>query len=227
MADNLLCKLDGPSRVIDTRLTDLRQLANFRDFKRIRRTDYMYSASDLRKGLKIEIEGQPWVITDFSFMKPGKGQSVYNCKLKNMITGTTMQKSYRSNDKMNKCRLEEKALAYSYVDGDDYVFMDEDYEQITISKELLGESRFYLKEDVSVSFLLHDGNPIGATFPNFIEREVIGTEPGARGNTATNVLKPATIEGGFDVQVPLFVNEGDIVKIDTRTGEYADRVTKR
>ena len=114
----------------------------------------MYSASDLRKGLKIEIDGQPWAITEFSFMKPGKGQPVYNCKLKNMITGTTMSKSYRSNDKMSKCRLEEKPMVYSYAEGENYVFMDENYEQTTISRELLGDSRLYLKEDITVDFLL-------------------------------------------------------------------------
>lgn len=186
----------------------------------------MYSASDLRKGLKIEIDGQPWVITDFNFLKPGKGQSVYNCKMKNLITGSTMQRSYRSNDKMNKCSLSEKKMVYSYADGDDYIFMDDDYEQITLSKELLGDSRFYLKEDVAVDVLFHDDRAIDITFPNFIEREIVETEPGARGNTATNVLKPATVEGGHQIQVPIFVNQGDIVKVDTRTGEYADRVAK-
>jgi len=104
--------------------------------------------------------------------------------------------------------------------------MDENYEQTTISRELLGDSRLYLKEDITVDFLLHNDMPIGVTFPNFIERKIIKTEPGARGNTATNVLKPATVEGGSEIQVPLFVNEGDLVKVDTRTGDYADRVAK-
>jgi elongation factor P len=186
----------------------------------------MYSASDLRKGLKIQIDGQPWVITEFSFMKPGKGQSVYNCKMKNMITGSTMSKSYRSNDKMERCSLEEKPMAYSYADGDNFVFMDDDYEQITLGPDVLGDKKFYLKEDIKVDVLFHDGTPIDITFPNFIERKCIETEPGARGNTATNVLKPATVEGGFEVQVPIFVNEGDILRIDTRTGQYVDRAGK-
>lgn len=187
----------------------------------------MHSASDLRKGLKIEIDGQPYVITEFNFMKPGKGQSVYNCKLKNLVSGSTLQKSYRSNDKMDECKLEEKQLIYSYPEGDHFVFMDENYEQLHITAELLGAARFYLKEDVAVDVLFHNELPIDITFPNFIERVVIKTEPGARGNTATNVLKPATLEGGLEIQVPLFVNEGDLIKVDTRTCSYADRVLKK
>lgn len=209
--------------LIDTRCLSLLSSATSSDNKE---RDSMYGASDLRKGLKVEIDGQPWAITEFTFLKPGKGQSVYNCKLKNLITGNTMQRSYRSNDKLNKCSLREKKMVYSYAEGDNYIFMDEEYEQITLNKELLGDSRFYLKEDVEVTVLFHDDRAIDITFPNFIEREIIETEPGARGNTATNVLKPAKVEGGLEIQVPIFVNQGDIVKVDTRTGAYADRVAK-
>lgn len=187
----------------------------------------MYGASDLRKGLKIEIEGQPYLITEFSFMKPGKGQAVYTCRIKNLISGSTMVKNFRSNDKIDECKVEEKGMTYSYSEGGNFVFMDDSYDQITVSGEFMGDRRFYLKEDIHVYILFHNGNPIDITFPNFIEREVVHTEPGARGNTATNVLKPATVEGGMQIQVPLFVNQGDIIKIDTRTGEYADRVAKR
>lgn len=187
----------------------------------------MHSASDLRKGLKIEIDGQPYLITEFNFIKPGKGQAIYNCKLKNLVNGSTLTKSYRSNDKMDECKMEQKSLIYSYPEGDQFVFMDENYEQLHISAELLGDSKYYLKEDVAVEVLFHNGRPIDITFPNFIERRVIKTEPGARGNTATNVLKPATVEGGLEIQVPLFVNEGDMIKVDTRTCAYADRVLKK
>ena len=186
----------------------------------------MYSASDLRKGLKIEIDGQPWAITEFNFMKPGKGQAVYNCKLKNMVTGTTMSKSYRSNDKMAKCSLEEKKMVYSYPDGGNYVFMDDEYEQITRTPEVLGDNRYYLKEEMEVDVLFHNGTAIDVTLPNFVVRVCTQTEPGARGNTATNVLKPATVEGGLEVQVPIFVNEGDTLRIDTPTGAYVDRAGK-
>lgn len=187
----------------------------------------MYSASDLRKGLKVEIDGQPYAITEFNFTKPGKGQSIYNCKLKNMINGSTMSRSYRSNDKIDRPELESKSLVYSYPEGDDYVFMDENYEQIHITTESLGDSRYFLVEDIEVDVLFHNGQPIEVTLPTFVEKDIEHTEPGARGNTATNVLKPATIEGGYEIQVPLFVNQGDRVKIDTRTGEYADRVAKK
>jgi len=186
----------------------------------------MFSASDLRKGLKIEIDGAPYVITDFQFTKPGKGQAIYNCKLKNMLNGTTMSRSYRSNDKLGKPALSQKTLVYSYEDNGQYVFMDENYEQVLVSADVLGDDALFLKEDIEVDILYYNGMPVEVTLPNFVEKEIIKTEPGARGNTATNVLKPATVEGGYEVQVPIFVNEGDLIKIDTRTGEYSDRVSK-
>lgn len=187
----------------------------------------MYSASDLRKGLKIEIEGVPYVITEFTFNKPGKGQAIYSCRLKNMLTGYTFIKQFRSADKIEAPRLEEKELRYSYQDGEHYVFMDENFEQILIGADVLGDSRHFLIEDAPVEVLFHNGKPIEVTLPTFVEKTIQHTEPGARGNTATNVLKPATIEGGFEIQVPLFVNEGDVVKIDTRTGKYSDRVSTK
>jgi len=187
----------------------------------------MYSASDLKKGLKIEIDGAPYTITDFQFTKPGKGQALYSCKMKNMVNGSTLSKTYRSVDKIDRPRLESKKLQYSYEDGDQYVFMDEDYEQVSIGADVLGDSRYFLSEDVEVEILYHNGKPIEVTLPTFVEKTIVHTEPGARGNTATNVLKPATIQGGYEIQVPLFVNQGDVAKIDTRTGEYVDRVHKK
>ena len=186
----------------------------------------MFGASDLRKGLKIEIDGQPYLITDFQFVKPGKGQAIYTCKLKNMINGSTLTKQYRSNDKVDKPLLEQKTLVYSYSEADHYVFMDSNYEHVELTADILGDARFFLKEDIEAEVLFHNGQAIGIELPNFIERTVIQTEPGARGNTATNVLKPATIEGGFSLQVPIFVNEGDVIRVDTRTNTYADRVLK-
>ncbi|NQU41178.1 MAG: elongation factor P [Lentisphaerae bacterium] len=184
----------------------------------------MYNASDLRKGLKIEIDGQPYAITDFTFTKPGKGQSIYTCKMKNMISGSTMTRQYRSNDKMDKPQLEQVELTYSYKDGDGYVFMNENYEQVTISEEVLGQAKNFLVEDMTVEVLYHNDKPIEVELPIFIEKAIAYTEPGARGNTATNVLKPATIDTGYEIHVPIFINQGDIVKIDTRTGDYAERV---
>ena len=184
----------------------------------------MFSASDLRKGLKIEIDGVPWVITEFTFTKPGKGQALYNCKMKNLITGTTMQKTYRSVEKIDKPQLEQKSLQYSYQDGDQFVFMDQNYEQLLIGKDILGDSHCFLVEDIDVEILFHNGKPIEVTLPYFVEKTILYTEPGARGDTATNVLKPAKVENGYEIQVPIFLNEGDVVKIDTRTGKYVERV---
>lgn len=187
----------------------------------------MYTVSDLRKGLKVEIDGVPYVITEFEFMKPGKGQAIYTCRVKNMINGSTMVKTYRQVDRIDVPALAEKKLQYSYIDGDHYVFLDENYEQVSISAEVLAEKRLLLVEDMTIEVLFHNNIPVDITLPNFVEKRIIQTDPGARGNTATNTLKPATVEGGYEVQVPLFVNQGDLIKIDTRTGEYADRVSKK
>jgi elongation factor P len=187
----------------------------------------MYTVSDLRKGLKVEIDGVPYVITEFEFMKPGKGQAIYTCRVKNMVTGATMVKTYRQVDRIDIPNLAQKTLQFSYVDGDHFVFLDENYEQVSISAEALGDKRLLLTENMSIEVLFHNNRPVDITLPTFVEKAIVHTEPGARGNTATNVLKPATLEGGFEIQVPLFVNQGDVVKVDTRTGEYADRVAKR
>lgn len=187
----------------------------------------MYTASDLRKGLRVQIDGQPYLITEFNFNKPGKGQAIYFCRMKNMLTGVSTTKTYRSNDVIEKPDLSEKSMTYSYADGDHYVFLDSDYEQILIGGEVLGDARFFLLEDIKVDVLFFNSQPVAVTLPTFVEKTVVYTEPGARGNTATNVMKPAKLDGGFEVQVPLFVNEGDVVRIDTRTYEYADRVAKR
>jgi elongation factor P len=187
----------------------------------------MLSASDLRKGLKIEIDGEPWILTDFDFCKPGKGTALYRCKMKNMITGSTMDRTYRPNDKFEKPDLAEKEMYYSYPDGDFFVFSDaETYEEMRISKDVLGNSAYFLIEDSLCNILLFNGMPLEVTLPVFIEKEIVATEPGARGDTATNVLKPATLDNGYEIQVPIFINTGDVVKIDTRTGEYSERVKK-
>ena len=186
----------------------------------------MYEASDLRKGLKVEIDGVPYDIVDFSFVKPGKGQAMYTCKLKNMITGGVIAKTYRSADKIDQPRLEDRKLTFSHVEGDSYVFMDENFEQVILKADVLGQNRLFLADNMEVDVLFHNQNPIELVLPTWVEKEVMETEPGARGNTATNVLKPAKVAGGYELQVPLFVNIGDIIRIDTRTGEYADRVRK-
>ena len=184
----------------------------------------MYSASDLRKGLRIEINGDPYIITDFHFLKPGKGHAIYNCKLKNLVNGTTLTKSFRTNEKIDEPKLEERTMNYSYQDGDSYVFIDGNYEQLSISSRVLGYARFFLTEDLEVEVMIHNDQPMVVEMPAFVEKKIVETQPGIRGNTATNVLKPATVEGGYQLNVPLFINQGDIIKIDTRTGEYSDRV---
>jgi len=186
----------------------------------------MYSVSDLRKGLKIEIDGEPYEVTDFQFVKPGKGQALYRCKIRNIVNGGTIDRTYRAAEKIDKPDLRERDLVYSYPDGDNYVFMDENYEQILISGDALGDQKVFMVEDLECKILFHNDRPIEVTLPNFIERTILETEPGARGDTATNVMKPARIEGDHEIAVPLFVNEGDRVRVDTRTGKYADRVRK-
>ncbi len=186
-----------------------------------------YTASDLRKGLKVEMDGVPYVITEFQFVKPGKGAAIYNCRLKSMIDGSTITKAFRSNDILDKPDLEEHTLRYSYSEGDDFIFMNENFEQVAIPGSVLGDSKYFLYEDCEVEVLFHNGRPVEVTLPTFVEKVIVETEPGSRGNTVQNVTKPAKIAGGYTLQVPLFVNQGDTIKIDTRTGEYADRVLKK
>ncbi|MGI6496866.1 MAG: elongation factor P [Kiritimatiellia bacterium] len=186
----------------------------------------MYTASDLRKGLKIQLDDQPWIITDFEFSKPGKGQAIYNCKMRNMLSGTTQSRSYRSGDTFEKPELTTRTLHFSYVDGDNYVFSDdEDFSEVVIPADVLGQNRFFLTDNMLCEALFFRSQPIEVTLPNFIERTVVKCEPGVKGNTASGkVMKPATLEGGYELPVPLFVNEGDVVRVDTRSGEYLDRV---
>ena len=188
----------------------------------------MFSASDLKKGLKIEIDGAPWLITEFEFCKPGKGTALYRCRMKNMITGAGMEKTYRPTDKIDEPDIEERELYYSYNDGHNYVFSDPvTYEEMALAPEVLGDKAYFLIEESLCNFILFNGEPIDITLPTFIEKEIVETEPGVRGDTATNVTKPAKIDNGYEIQVPLFINEGDIVKIDTRTGTYSERVSKK
>jgi elongation factor P len=185
-----------------------------------------YNAADLRKGLKVEVDGQPYIITEFSFYKPGKGAAIYNCRIKHMVSGDTQLKAYRSNDVIDKPELEEKNVTYSYAMDDTFIFTDENFEEVPVPAKILGDRQYFLSDNIECMILFHRGQPIDITLPNFVIKKVIETEPGARGNTATNVLKPAKIEGGFEIAVPLFVNQDEIIKIDTRTGTFVERVLK-
>ncbi len=187
----------------------------------------MYEASDLRKGLKIEIDGEPYIVTNFEFCKPGKGQALYRCKLKHMLNGSTLDRTFRSADKIDKPNLETREAFYSHSEGDVHIFMDgETYEQYAIPDEILGTGSRFLKPDIECEILFYKERPVEVTLPFFIEARIIETEPGARGDTATNVTKTAKLDNGHEVQVPLFINEGDLVKVDTRTGGYSERVSK-
>ena len=187
----------------------------------------MYNASDLKKGLKIEIDGDPCVITDFQFSKPGKGQSIYRCKIRNLSTGNSFDKSYRSVEKVEKASLESRDFTFSYQAGDDFVFSDNNtYEEINLTPEQLGNSQYFIVDEMQVEIFFHNEKALDVTLPNFVEKEITDTEPGARGDTTTNCNKPAKIDNGYEIAVPIFINEGDIIRIDTRTGDYADRVSK-
>lgn len=187
----------------------------------------MYETSDIRKGLKIQIDGTPFAVVDFQFVKPGKGVAFTRTKLRNMMTGAVIERTYRSGEKLEPANLEERQMQFLYVEGNMYVFMDTtSYDQMQLSDEQLGENRYYMKDGIMVDVLLFDQNAIGVTPPNFVELEVISTEPGFKGDTSSGGTKPATLETGLEVNVPLFVNQGEILKIDTRTASYTERVKK-
>jgi len=185
----------------------------------------MFTASDLRKGLKVQIDGDPYIVTDFEFSKPGKGQALYRTRLKNMITGNAFERTFRSNDKFEKPDLEERKMQYLYAQADEFNFMDTStFEQIVISKAQLEESINFLTENMEVDVLMFKGRPIGVTLPNFVVLNVITSEPWAKGDTSGSDTKPVTVETGYVLQVPPFINEGDRLQIDTRTGAYITRV---
>ncbi|MCE5244157.1 MAG: elongation factor P [Syntrophobacteraceae bacterium] len=182
-------------------------------------------AGDLRKGLKLEIDGDPYLIVDFEFSKPGKGQALYRCRLRNMITGSQFDRTYRSGDKFLSADLEEQDMQFLYKQGDSYHFMNTtNYEQIEMAAEQVGDAANYLTENLVVSILLFQGRPIGISLPNFVIMKVVKSDPGIKGDTAAGATKPATLETGFVIQVPLFIEEGETLRIDTRTGTYVERV---
>ena len=185
----------------------------------------MYNASDLRKGLKIQIDGQPYVVTDFQFSKPGKGQSLYRCKLKNMITGAITDPTYRSGDTFEPADLEERRMQYLYSQENEFCFMDvENYEQVFLSSDSVGDAKNYLTDNLDVEILLFEHKPIGITLPNFVDLAVTRADPWVKGDTASGDSKPATLETGYVLNVPPFIDEGQLIKIDTRSGEYVERV---
>ncbi|MBN2381671.1 elongation factor P [bacterium] len=187
----------------------------------------MFTTSDFRIGLKVELEGEPYIIVDFQHVKPGKGTAFVRTRLKHLSTGNVLDKTFRSGEKFEKPDLEEKEMQFLYQDGDEYHFMDTtSYDQTFMTREQLGDQVNYLKEQMSITVLYHNGHPIGSEVPKHVELMVVKTEPGIRGDTATGATKPAQLESGVTVLVPLFVNEGEIIRVDTRTNTYLERVQK-
>lgn len=185
----------------------------------------MISAGDFRNGVTIEYEGEIYVIVEFQHVKPGKGAAFVRTKLKNLKSGGVVEKTFRPTEKVPKAHIERKDMQYLYNDGELFHFMDvETYDQIALNQDQLGDSLKFVKENDMVKILSHKGMVFGVEPPLFVELEVTSTEPGFKGDTATGATKPAVVETGATVSVPLFVEIGDKIKIDTRTGEYLSRV---
>ena len=185
----------------------------------------MYTAADLRKGLKITIDNEPYIITAFDFAKPGKGQALYRTKLKNMITGSTLDRTYRSGETFEPANLEDRKMQYLYKEDDHYCFMDNDtFEQIHINEVAMGDAKNYLIDNLAVDVLIFREKAIGVDVPNFVNLRVLQTDPWVKGDTSGSDSKPATLETGYVLRVPPFIEEGELITIDTRTGEYSTRV---
>ncbi|MFA5675876.1 MAG: elongation factor P [Christensenellales bacterium] len=184
----------------------------------------MVSAGDFRKGLTVEIDGQVWIIVDFQHVKPGKGAAFVRTKMKNIMQGNVLEKSYNPSEKFPKAHVETKAMEYLYSDGELYYFMDnESYEQIPLNHNQVEDALNYIKENMPVTIRFFKGEAFSVDPPNFVELEVSETDPGFKGDTATAGNKPAILETGAKIMVPLFINQGDIIRVDTRTGEYMER----
>ena len=184
----------------------------------------MISAGDFKNGLTIELEGNVYQIVDFQHVKPGKGAAFVRTKYKNIITGSVVEKSFRPTEKFPAARIERVDMQYLYEDGDLYYFMDtETYDQVALNSETVGDALKFVKENEMCKICSHNGSVFSVEPPLFVELEITETEPGFKGDTATGASKPATVETGATVAVPLFVNQGDKIKIDTRTGEYLSR----
>ena len=184
-----------------------------------------YQTSDFRNGLKVEIDGAPYVIVWFQFVKPGKGNAFTRTKLKNMITGSVLERTYRTGESLEAADVEEQDMEFLYDDGEFWHFMNtESYDQVAIPGDAIEDERVFLTENLPVKVLFYRDRPVNIELPNFIESVITFCEPGVRGNTATGATKPATLATGAIVQVPLFVEEGEKVRVDTRTREYVSRV---
>ena len=184
----------------------------------------MYSTADFRKGLRIEWEGKPFLIVEFQHVKPGKGGAFVRTKLKNLINSRVIEQTFRSGEKVGRPDLEEKEMQYLYREGDKFIFMDNNtYDQVEMTREQVGDQTQFLQENINLKVLYYKQEPIGIELPTFVELVVTATDPGIKGDTASGGSKPATLETGAVIQVPLFISEGDKLRIDTRTGAYMER----
>lgn len=185
-----------------------------------------YKTSDFRKGLKVQIDGEPYLMIEMNFVKPGKGNALYKCKLRNLLRNTVLDRTYKGGDSLESADVEEISVQYLYRQADTFVFMDDGtYEQYELTSEQVDENWKYLKEGMKCQMVLFNENPITMSPPNHVELLVEYCEPGAKGDTATNVTKPAKVETGAEFIVPSFINMGNVIKIDTRTGDYVERVS--
>ena len=180
--------------------------------------------SDIRKGLKFMMDGNPYVVTDFQFVKPGKGQAFTRTKMRNMLNGGTIERNIRSGEKLEPADVEDRTLQFIYPEGDAYVFMNgQTGDQVTVQAEVVGEDAGFLIDGIDVVITIYNGNPVAIALPPHVIVQITETEPGVKGDTATNVTKAAKISTGAPVNVPLFINEGDWVRVDTRTRAYIER----
>ncbi|HEX5659590.1 MAG TPA: elongation factor P [Polyangiales bacterium] len=187
----------------------------------------MLDTSEIRKGLKVQFDGVPFEVVYFQFVKPGKGQAFTRTKLRNMMTGNVIERTFKSGEKLEKADMEEREMQYLYPEDGFYVFMDvKTYDQMRLTGDQLGENKYYLSDGLMCDVLLFNEKPIGVTPPTFVEFEIVETEPGFKGDTSGGTTKPAKTITGLQIQVPLFINQGEMVRIDTRTGEYSERVKK-
>ena len=185
-----------------------------------------YNTSDFKKGLKVEIDGDPYLMTHMEFVKPGKGNAFYKCRLKNLVRGTSLDRTYKGGDSLQSADVETTAVSFLYRQGDDYVFMhQETFEQYEVSEAVAGDIWKYLKDGMLCAMTLYNGNAIIIEPPIQVELTVTECAPGTKGDTATNVTKPATVETGAEFSVPGFIKEGNVIKIDSRTGDYVERVS--
>lgn len=184
--------------------------------------------SDIRKGLKFMVDQYPYTVVDFQFVKPGKGQAFTRVKIRNMATGAVLERTYKSGEKLEPADVEERSLQYIYPEGADYVFMDAATgEQITVPGDKIGDDARWMSDGMNVDVTLFNGAPIGVSLPAHVVLQIVGSEPGVKGDTASGASKPATLSTGAVINVPLFVQEGEWVKIDTADGKYVERVNRR